>query len=117
MGPKGGGAPQGELGRAIEGAFGGFDAFRDTFQKAALGVFGSGWAWLVLDKSGKLAAKGLPNQDSPLSQGEVPVLGLDVWEHAYYLRYQNKRADYITAWWNVVDWDAVAARFDGLKVR
>ena len=117
LGPKGGGAPKGDLGKAIETTFGGFDGFRDTFQKAALGVFGSGWAWLVLDKAGKLIVKGLPNQDSPLSHGESPVLGLDVWEHAYYLKYQNKRADYITAWWNVVDWEAVAARFGSLKAR
>jgi Fe-Mn family superoxide dismutase len=117
MGPKGGGVPKGELDKALQAAFGGFDAFRETFQKAALGVFGSGWAWLVLDKTGKLAVKGLPNQDSPLSQGETPVLGLDVWEHAYYLNYQNKRADYITAWWSVVDWEAVAARFRDLGSR
>jgi Fe-Mn family superoxide dismutase len=117
MGPKGGGTPKGELGRAIEGAFGGFENFRDIFQKTALGVFGSGWAWLVLDRTGKLAVKGLPNQDSPLSLGEAPILGLDVWEHAYYLKYRNKRADYVTAWWNVVDWEAVASRFDRLKAR
>lgn len=117
MSPKGGGAPKGELNKAIEGAFGSFDAFREGFQKAALGVFGSGWAWMVLGKSGNLAIKGLPNQDSPLSQGESPVLGLDVWEHAYYLKYLNKRADYIAAWWSVVDWDAVAERYSSLKSR
>jgi Fe-Mn family superoxide dismutase len=115
MGPKGGGEPKGDLRKAIEGAFGGFDPFRDLFQKTALGVFGSGWAWMVLDPSGQLAVRGLPNQDNPLSRGEKPVLGLDVWEHAYYLKYQNKRADYIVAWWSVVDWEAVSARFDGLK--
>jgi len=117
MGPKGGGAPKSELSKAIEGAFGSFDAFREAFQKAALGIFGSGWAWLVLDKTGTLAIKGLPNQDNPLSQGESPVLGLDVWEHAYYLKYQNKRIDYVAAWWNVVDWEAVSGRFRTLKAR
>lgn len=115
MGPKGGGEARGELGKALATAFGGFDAFRETFHKTALGVFGSGWAWLVLDREGKLAVKGLPNQDSPLSHGGSPVLGLDVWEHAYYLHYQNRRADYITAWWNVVDWDAVEARYRSLR--
>ena len=117
MGPKGGGTPKGELSRALGDAFGGFEKFREVFQKAALGVFGSGWAWLVLDKSGQPAVRGLPNQDSPLTQGESPVLGLDVWEHAYYLKYQNKRADYIAGWWNVVDWDAVETRFRSLRSR
>ena len=106
----GGGEPRGELGKAIAASFGSFGAFKEQFAKAALGQFGSGWAWLVWD-GGKLMIEGTPNQDTPLSAGKTPLLGLDVWEHAYYLKYQNKRADYITAWWNVVDWDFVAGRY------
>ncbi len=107
---KGGGAPKGELAKAIDKKFNSFSAFKDELTKAALGQFGSGWAWLVLD--GKdVKIESTPNQDTPLSQGRQPLLGIDVWEHAYYLKYQNRRADYIAAWFNVVNWDFVAERF------
>lgn len=108
MGPNGGGEPKADLADAIKGAFGGFDAFKDTFGKAAATRFGSGWAWLALDGDGKLAVYSTANQDSPLMQGHTPILGLDVWEHAYYLKYQNRRPDYIAAFWSVVRWDKVA---------
>lgn len=111
MKPNGGGEPTGDLAKAIDSAFGNFSTFKDGFSKAALGQFGSGWAWLVLDgKQLKIAAT--PNQDTPLSSGKIPLLGLDVWEHAYYLKHQNKRVDYIAAWWNVVNWDFVAEQFN-----
>jgi Fe-Mn family superoxide dismutase len=113
MGPGKGGEPSGALGKAIAAAFGDFAAFKDSFTKAAMGRFGSGWAWLVTDKAGKLQVVSTANQDSPLTDGAKPVLGLDVWEHAYYLNYQNRRADYVAAWWNVVNWDEVAGRFGG----
>ncbi|MBE0542893.1 MAG: superoxide dismutase [Verrucomicrobia bacterium] len=106
----GGGEPRGELAKAIESSFGSFAAFKDAFAKAGLGQFGSGWAWLVWQQ-GKLAIQATPNQDNPITQGAQPFLGVDVWEHAYYLKYQNKRADYIAAWWNVVNWDFVAERY------
>ena len=110
MSPDGGGEPSGDLASAIGDAFGSFDAFKEQFEAAGVGQFGSGWAWLVHDGSG-LAVVGSANQDSPLSNGQTPLLGVDVWEHAYYLKYQNKRPDYIDAWWNVVDWRKVAERF------
>ncbi len=110
MAPKAGGAPRGELAKAIEKAFGSFDAFKDEFTKAAIGRFGSGWAWLVKKGDG-LAVVSTANQDNPLSEGMTPILGIDVWEHAYYLLYQNRRPDYVAAWWNVVNWDAVAEKF------
>lgn len=110
----GGGEPTGELAKAIDIAFGSFSAFKDNFTKAALGQFGSGWAWLVFDDSA-LKIEPMPNQDSPLSSGRTPLLGLDVWEHAYYLKYQNKRADYITAWFNVVNWDFASERYAKFK--
>jgi Fe-Mn family superoxide dismutase len=110
MGPGGGGEPTGSLGGAIKAAFASFDGFKDQFTKAATGRFGSGWAWLVSD-GGALSVASTPNQDTPLMDGKTPILGLDVWEHAYYLKYQNKRADYIAAWFNVVRWDKVAARY------
>ena len=111
MGPGKGAAPSGKLAEAIDSAFGSLDAFREAFEKAAIGRFGSGWAWLVA-KDGKLAITSTPNQDNPLMDGSgTALLGLDVWEHAYYLNYQNRRPDYIDAFWNVVNWDAVAARF------
>ena len=110
LSPKGGGAPSGDLGDAIKNEFGSFDAFKEKFSTAAAGQFGSGWAWLVVD-SGKLKVESAPNQDSPLMTGKTPILGLDVWEHAYYLKYQNKRPDYITAFWNLVHWEEVARRF------
>jgi Fe-Mn family superoxide dismutase len=116
----GGGEPKGDLAAAIKSAFGAIDAFKEKFSAAGMGRFGSGWAWLIFDAQGKLAVTSTPNQDSPLMKGVAdmtgtPLLGLDVWEHAYYLKYQNRRPDYIAAWWNVVNWDAVAARFDAAR--
>ena len=110
LSPKGGGQPKGELAEAITGAFGTFDAFKTQFSDAAMKRFGSGWAWLVVSE-GKLAVQSTANQDSPLMTGAVPVLGLDVWEHAYYLHYQNRRTDYVTAFWNVVNWEKVQESF------
>ncbi len=112
MSPQGGGVPTGKLADAINQAFGSFETFKEAFAKAAATRFGSGWAWLVVDPSGKLAVVSTANQDSPLSEGQTPILGLDVWEHAYYLKYQNKRADYIGAFWHVVNWPQVATNFD-----
>ncbi|MEM7235948.1 MAG: superoxide dismutase, partial [Planctomycetota bacterium] len=109
MGPGKGGAPSGDLASKIDAAFGSFDDFKTAFANAAATRFGSGWAWLV-DNGGKLEVMSTPNQDSPLMEGKKPLLGLDVWEHAYYLNYQNRRPDYIGAFWNVVDWDVVAGR-------
>lgn len=111
MGPKKGGKPSGALEAALVKEFGSFDAFKEKFENAAKTRFGSGWAWLSLDKNGKLDVSSTPNQDSPLMDGKKPLLGLDVWEHAYYLKYQNRRPDYVSAFWNVVDWDAVAKNF------
>jgi superoxide dismutase, Fe-Mn family len=110
MSPNGGGAPDGDLGSAIDSAFGSFDAFKEQFEAAGVGQFGSGWAWLVLD-GGELKVTSTPNQDNPISAGQTPLLGNDVWEHAYYLKYQNKRPDYLKAWWNTVDWPKVAERY------
>jgi superoxide dismutase, Fe-Mn family len=107
MGPGKGGAPAGEVAAAIDRSFGSFEEFRSQFAKAAATRFGSGWAWLSRNRFGKLVVHSTANQDSPLMEGLTPLLGLDVWEHAYYLKYQNKRPDYVTAWWNVVDWDKV----------
>jgi Fe-Mn family superoxide dismutase len=115
MSANGGGQPGGELAQAINDAFGSFDSFKEQFTKAAGTRFGSGWAWLYVDGSGKLAVGSTPNQDTPLMEGNTPILGLDVWEHAYYLNYQNRRPDYVSAWWNVVDWDAVAKNFAAAK--
>ena len=114
MSPEGGGKPEGELARKIDEELGGFDKFKEELKKAALGQFGSGWAWLVLI-NGKLEIVSTPNQDNPISYGKLPILGIDVWEHAYYLKYKNLRADYIDAWWNVVDWKKVSERFDNIK--
>jgi Fe-Mn family superoxide dismutase len=115
LGPNAGGAPAGKLGDAITSAFGSFDEFKTKFAAAATGRFGSGWAWLVKDSSGKLVIGSTPNQDNPLMDVAevkgIPVIGLDVWEHAYYLNYQNRRPDYIAAWWNVVNWNEAAKRF------
>ena len=114
MSKNGGGAPGGELASAIDGAFGNFDDFKAKFTQAGMTRFGSGWAWLSVD-GGKLVVESTANQDSPLSHGRTPILGLDVWEHAYYLNYQNRRPDYLAAWWNVVNWDEVARRFADAK--
>ncbi|CAN5884772.1 superoxide dismutase [Mn] [soil metagenome] len=114
MSADGGGEPAGDLAAAIAKTFGGFEEFKQKFSDAATKRFGSGWAWLGM-KGDELHVGSTPNQDSPLMEGHVPILGLDVWEHAYYLKYQNKRPDYIAAWWNVVDWDAVAQRYAGAK--
>ncbi|QMV41411.1 superoxide dismutase [Cohnella cholangitidis] len=113
--PSGGGQPSGALAAAIDSELGGFDKFKETFAAAGATRFGSGWAWLALGKDGKLKVYSLPNQDSPIMEGDTPLLGLDVWEHAYYLKYQNKRPDYIAAFWNVVDWNAVGAIYDAAK--
>jgi superoxide dismutase, Fe-Mn family len=110
MGPKAGGQPSGAVADAITSSFGSFDKFKEELKKAGVGRFGSGWAW-VIDQGGKLVVESTANQDSPLMEGKKPILGLDVWEHAYYLKYQNRRPDYIGAWWNVVNWDAVNKRF------
>ena len=119
MSPNGGGNPSGELASAIDAAFGSFDEFKKKFAEAGATRFGSGWAWLTVDQSGKLQVSSTPNQDNPLMDiadvKGTPVLGMDVWEHAYYLKYQNKRPDYIAAFWNVVNWDAVADRFAQAK--
>lgn len=115
MSGSGGGAPSGELANAINSAFGSFEAFKEQFNKAAMGRFGSGWAWLVVS-GGTLKITSTPNQDNPLMDGSgTPILGVDVWEHAYYLKYQNRRADYLNAWWNVVDWNAVAKHYAAAK--
>lgn len=116
MSPKGGGEPDGKLAEEIAAEFGSFDTFKEVFSKAAMTRFGSGWAWLCADKDGKLLVKSTANQDNPLSEGLAPLLTLDVWEHAYYLNYQNRRADYIDAWWNVVKWDTVAYNYNVMKV-
>lgn len=115
MSPQGGGEPGGELALAIERELGGFDAFKQAFTQAALSRFGSGWAWLVVDKTGRLQVESSANQDSPLMHGHTPILGLDVWEHAYYLKYQNKRPDYIAAFYQVVDWAEVARRYQAAR--
>ena len=111
MAPGGANAPTGKLADAINSAFGSFDAFKEQFAKAGMGRFGSGWAWLVKAADGKVSIESSPNQDSPVMDGKFPVLGCDVWEHAYYLKYQNRRADYLSAWWNVVNWDQAAENF------
>ena len=112
MGPQAGGEPSGALGQAITSSFGSFATFKEQFQAAGLGRFGSGWAWLVSD-GGKLSIVSTPNQDNPLMEGKQALLGVDVWEHAYYLKYQNRRADYLGAWWNVVNWKEVEKRMQG----
>lgn len=114
LSPNGGGAPSGELADAINQKFGSFEKFKEEFSAAAANRFGSGWAWLVVN-NGELEVTSTPNQDSPLMEGKTPILGLDVWEHAYYLNYQNRRPDYIQAFWNVVNWDEVAKRYSATK--
>ena len=111
LSPNGGGHPSGDLAKAIDAKFGSIDAMKEQFNNAAATRFGSGWAWLSVDGQGELVVESTPNQDTPLSDGRTPILGLDVWEHAYYLNYQNRRPDYISAFWNVVNWDEVAKRF------
>lgn len=115
MSPNAGGEPSGELADAINSELGGLDAFKEQFAKAGATRFGSGWAWLCVDRGGKLVVTSTPNQDNPISDGLSPILGLDVWEHAYYLNYQNRRPDYISAFWNVVNWEQVAANYAASK--
>lgn len=115
MSPSGGGSPEGALAKAINDTFGSFDGFKEAFSAAAGTRFGSGWAWLVVKADGSLAVYSTANQDSPYMDGDTPILGLDVWEHAYYLNYQNRRPDYVSAFWNVVNWTAVASNFDAAK--
>jgi len=117
MTPNGGGAPSGELGNAINSTFGSFDQFKAAFNDAGVKRFGSGWAWLILDASGKLQVISTANQDSPLIDGNYPIMGNDVWEHAYYLKYQNRRPDYLNAWWNVVNWNEIEKRYQQAKGR
>ncbi len=114
MGPKAGGEPRGKIAEAIAQTFGSFEKFKEKFTEAALGRFGSGWAWLVLTPERKLEVYSTANQDSPLMEGKIPILGIDVWEHAYYLKYQHRRGDYVQAWWNVVNWAAVEKRFTSI---
>ena len=109
MGPGKGGAPSGQIAEAINGAFGSFDAFKEQMNKGGVGRFGSGWVWLV-DNGGKLAVESTANQDNPMMDGKKPIFGIDVWEHAYYLKYQNRRPDYLAAWWNAINWDEVNKR-------
>ncbi len=115
MTPGGANAPSGALAEAINATFGSFDAFKEQFSKAGATRFGSGWAWLVVTKEGKLAVYSTPNQDSPIMQGDTPILGMDVWEHAYYLKYQNRRPDYMSAFFNVINWDKVAEKYAAAK--
>ncbi len=115
MGPNSGGDPAGDLSTAIDDKFGSFAAFKEEFAGAAANRFGSGWAWLVLDSSSNLAVMSSPNQDNPVSEGFKPLMGLDVWEHAYYLKYQNRRPEYIENWWNVVNWRVVGERYESMK--
>jgi superoxide dismutase, Fe-Mn family len=114
MSPEGGGEPEGALAEAIESAFGGLDELTEQANDAGVKRFGSGWSWLVVD-GGSLAVTSTPNQDSPITDGKTPILGIDVWEHAYYLKYQNRRPDYLAAWWNVVNWPEVGRRFDATR--
>jgi Fe-Mn family superoxide dismutase len=115
MGPNAGGEPTGDLAKAIDAELGGFAKFKEEFAKAGTTRFGSGWAWLSVDKSGKLLVESTPNQDSPIMEGRTPILGMDVWEHAYYLNYQNRRPDYIAAFFNVINWKAVGERYAAAK--
>ncbi len=115
MGPGAGGTPSGSLADDINATFGSFDAFKEKFEAAGVGRFGSGWTWLIVNKGGKLEIVSTANQDSPIMEGNKPVMGNDVWEHAYYLKYQNRRPDYLKAWWNVVNWAEVAKNYDAAK--
>lgn len=111
MAPETGGRPKGKIAEAIAATFGSFEEFQESFNKAAVGIFGSGWAWLALNHEGKLVIQTTPNQNSPIMESNTPLLGVDVWEHAYYLRYQNRRQEYLTAWWNVVNWEEIDRRY------
>ena len=115
MSPSGGGKPSGDLAKAIDSELGGFEKFKEDLSKAAITRFGSGWGWLSLDKSGKLVIESSHNQDNPYMEGKTPIMGVDVWEHAYYLKYQNRRPEYVAAWWNVLDWKAVENRYKSAK--
>ena len=115
MSPNGGGEPSGDIAKEINNTFGSFEAFKEEFTNAALGRFGSGWAWLIVNKNGKIEVINTLNQDSPLMEGHTPILGLDVWEHAYYLNYQNRRPDYVAAFWNVVNWEKVEENYKAAK--
>jgi Fe-Mn family superoxide dismutase len=115
MGPNAGGQPRGQLSQAIQRTFGSFDTFKQEMEKAGLGRFGSGWAWLSRKTDGSLLIHSTPNQDTPLAEGLYPILGVDVWEHAYYLKYQNRRADYLAQWWNIVNWEEAERRFGSAK--
>jgi Fe-Mn family superoxide dismutase len=115
LSPKGGGKPGGKLAQAIDAELGGFDKFKEAFNQAGATRFGSGWAWLSVDKGGKLLVESTPNQDNPYMDGRTPILGVDVWEHAYYLKYQNKRPDYLAAVWNVINWKEVESRYEKAK--
>jgi len=115
IGPNGGGEPSGAVADAIKSSFGDFNKLKEQVNASGLARFGSGWAWVVADKGGKLAIESTPNQDTPISEKKTPILGVDVWEHAYYLKYQNRRADYLAAWWNVVNWGEVAKRFEAAR--
>ncbi len=117
MAPGGAKEPTGALGEAIGKTFGGFAQFKEQLSKAAIGRFGSGWGWLTLDRNGALAVESTPNQDTPLMEGKTPIMGCDVWEHAYYLKYQNRRPDYVAAWWNVVNWTVVGKRYEKANTR
>ena len=117
MGPNASGNPNGRIADGIKNTFGGYDQFKEQLTKAAVGQFGSGWGWLVADRQGKLSVRGFPNQDSPYMEELTPLLGIDVWEHAYYLNYQNRRPDYLSAWWNVVNWAEVARRYEAADKR
>ena len=115
IGPKAGGDPSGSVGDAIKSSFGDFSKLKEQLNASGLARFGSGWAWVVADKGGKLSIESTPNQDTPVSDKKTPILGVDVWEHAYYLKYQNRRADYLAAWWNVINWGEVAKRLEGAR--
>jgi Fe-Mn family superoxide dismutase len=117
MGPNKGGEPTGRLGQAIQSTFGGFGSFKEQIEKAGMGRFGSGWAWLSKKQDGSLVIHSTPNQDTPLAEGFFPVIGVDVWEHAYYLKYQNRRAEYLTNWWNLVNWEEAERRYQQGKER